>query len=282
MWNLLLNDQQSAATQSIVTRVKSIETQLRDNHDEHTSLQHRIDLLKDAFASYGLQIEQYEQEQRKDRHRPRRNSRDQQSKKRSNSEDSTPYLSESHMAEPRKRKVEEEQRMHISEFENPEVQEEVNDKESTIHRVDEHSHRQSNRGTKDKRDTSHQKDRQMKRDQDQLAHRQPTVDFDAAISALYASLEDVTMPVRVPVASPLRHRMMGIGGHANHAPTTSRNRSEPVLSSSSTASSPSESPVQSPAHTSEVMLMSITEVDERLAELQREKQRLRQLLIHRV
>lgn len=250
LWNVLLNDQQTSHTPSLVSRVKSVETQLRANGDEHQAMQHRIELLKDAFASYGLQVDQYQEEPRhrherrttRDHRRPASASRERPSS-RTNSVDET---EETEGVSPPV--AGQQQKMHVSEFDNAPTTEEPAPTAAYT----------SNRRNSPRRATK-------------VGLKRPTVDFDAAISSLYASLEDVAMPVRVPIGSPLRHRVMGI--------STARSAS---TSSSSHSRSPSPSAARSPTQSSDVMLMSITEVDERLAELQREKQRLRQLLISRV
>lgn len=252
LWNVLLNDQQTSHSPSLVSRVKSVETQLRANGDEHQAIQHRIELLKDAFTSYGLQVDQYQEEPPRHRHdhratrdhrRPVSASRERPNS-RTNSVDETgdtEGISPPAVAPPQ-------QKMHVSEFDNAPTAEEAAPTAAYA----------SNRRNSPRRVTK-------------VGLKRPTVDFDAAISSLYASLEDVAMPVRVPIGSPLRHRVMGI--------STARSAS---TSSSSHSRSPSPSAARSPTQSSDVMLMSITEVDERLAELQREKQRLRQLLISRV
>lgn len=247
LWNLLLTDGTQFDSsrlngRSVVSRVKEVETKLREHEDEHGHLQHRIEMLKDALASYGLQVEQQQQRQ------SRRSM--QQRKIHEHEKETLAASSAEEESSPEQREKQREssaRRMQMSDIEIPMT-----------------GNQPSSASTSDRQ--HHQKRPESKRfSSGGPSSRKPTVDFDAAISALYASLEDVAIPVRVPVSSPLRHRLM-------------------VPQSSSRDDAPSLSPISPTqnSNTSEVMLMSITEVDERLAELQREKQRLRQMLVDRV
>jgi hypothetical protein len=247
LWNLLLMDGTQFDSsrlngRSVVSRVKEVETKLREHEDEHGHLQHRIEMLKDALASYGLQVEQQQQRQsRRSMQQRKIHEREKETLAASSAEeDSSPEERE-------KQRESSARRMQMSDIEIPMT-----------------GNQPSSTSTSDRQ--HHQKRPESKHySSGGPSSRKPTVDFDAAISALYASLEDVAIPVRVPVSSPLRHRLM-------------------VPQSSSRDDAPSLSPISPTqnSNTSEVMLMSITEVDERLAELQREKQRLRQMLVDRV
>lgn len=132
--------------------------------------------------------------------------------------------------------------------------------------------RESDRGSsKDPLDSPNNKERQQFRMSDMVvddnsSHEQKSnksaplhrtgVDFEAALSQLFSSIEEVQMPIRASQSSPVMQQY-----HREHL---------------------QQEDTESQQQPQMMMSLSISDVDRRLAELQQEKVRLRRLLVDRV
>lgn len=300
-----------SSSRSIVSRLKTVEQALHGNDQDHIHLQHRIDLLKEALVSFGLQIDlpstKYlqHQHQLQATHKPSR-SHTQHSKhalKRSRVDNhpvdsKPPALTRPSSASTAEAAVEEAKDVHqdvegkegrrkmlLSDFNDDDgsdadgvadpspITATVEDADEVVSPTLSLPPSPPRAPVRSAHQLTHKESRHHQQHQHQHhPQRGPRVDYDAALDTLYASLEEIAVPIRVPITSPLRQRFIpSSSAMATANPGRYRDDEESSRGSDTTGGGGSE-----------MMLVSLTEVDERLAALQREKLRLRTLLINRV